>query len=149
MHARTAGFTAIETVVAAGILALVIGAVSTAMLAQSRSLSDGAIADALGSEVREEARIAADALKYDGSTILPASVPTSLPMPIGSPLPITLSLSEIDLGDGGLEITTRAITEVAQGSQSRSATLSLLRRMPEPGSEIMASAPVAAPLGAP
>lgn len=149
MNAREAGFTALETTIAAGLIAMLFVAVGTGIVHESTAFQSNARADALGAAAREEARIAADALKYDGSSLQAISVATTVPMPIGSPLPAQLSLSTEMLPGGALVLRVRASNGSSPGSLAREATLVVERRMPVPGSSAIAPTQVAAPFGAP
>ena len=143
------GFTALETIVAAGIIAVVLATIGAAVVRESVSFSNVATADALGAAAREEARIAADSVKYDGNTLSPTSVATTLPMPVGSPIPAELSLSAQALAGGGISVRVRAVADTAAGQIVRNATLIVERRMPLPGSSVIAPTLVDAPFGAP
>ena len=146
---REMGFTALETVVAAGLIALVLATLGAAVLRESKSFSNTATADALAAAAREEVRIAADAVKYDGSAIAPNSIATSIPMPVGTPLSANLALFTRELPGGGLSVRVRAGAGTAAGMLVRDATLVVERRMPPPGSTLTAPSLVAAPFGAP
>ena len=146
---REMGFTALETVVAAGLIALVLATVGAGVVRESTSFSNTATADALAAAAREEVRIAADAVKYDGSTLAPNSIATSIPMPVGTPLSANLALSTQTLAGGGLSVRVRAGADTAAGVLVRDATLVVERRMPSPGSTLTAPSLVAAPFGAP
>ena len=105
------------------------------------------IRDALQSAVRREIPIALDVLKYRGSSVVPASVATTLPMPGGTPLPARLSIQTTRLSADALRI---AISAVATGSGQRAtATAVLGARAPVPGSVVHAPGLVPAPTGAP
>ncbi len=143
------GFTALETIVAAGIVALLLAALAGGMLRESTGFQNAATADALAAAAREEVRIAADAVKYDGPTLAPNSIATMLPMPAGSPLSAQLTLSTQALLGGGLSLRVRANAEGSAGKLERDATLVVERRMPLPGSSVTDPTLVAAPFGAP
>ncbi len=146
---REVGFTALETIVAAGIVALLLATLAGGMLRESTSFQNAAIADALATAAREEVRIAADAVKYDGSTLAPNSIATMLPMPAGSPLSAELSLSTQALLGGGISVRVRASAVNAGVLLDRDATLVVERRMPPPGSSVIDPTLVEAPFGAP
>ncbi len=143
------GFTALETIVAAGLIAVVLATIGAAVVRESVSFSNVATADALGAAAREEARIAADSVKYDGNTLSPTSVATTLPMPVGSPIPAELSLSAQALAGGGISVRVRAVADTTSAPLVRVATLIVERRVPLPGSTVIAPTLVAAPFGAP
>lgn len=149
VRGRDLGFTALETIVAAGLIALALATVGAAVVRESVSFSSAATADALAAAAREEVRIAADAVKYDGSTLSPTSVATTLPMPVGSPLPAELSLSAQALAAGGISVRVRAVADIAAAPLVRDASLIVERRVPLPGSTVIAPTLVAAPFGAP
>ena len=143
------GFTALESVVAAGIVALLLATLGAGMLRESTSFQNAVAADALAAAAREEVRIAADAVKYGGSSLAPNSIATTLPMPAGSPMAKTLSLSTQALVGGGLSVHVRASTANAGVLLERDATLVVERRMPLPGSSVIDPTLVEAPFGAP
>ncbi|MGC8484253.1 MAG: hypothetical protein ACP5O6_01265 [Candidatus Baltobacteraceae bacterium] len=149
MSRRDLGFTALETIVAAGLIAVVLATVGAGIVRESTSFSNAATADTLAAAAREEARIAADAVKYDGSVLSPSSVATTLPMPVGSPISAEISLSTQSLADGAVSVRVRAVGDTAAGQIVRDATLIVERRVPLPGSSVIAPTLVAAPFGAP
>jgi len=149
VNAREAGFSALETTIAAGLIATLFAAVAGGIVHEEASFQRSVAADALASAAREEVRIAADALKYDGSSLAPISVATSVPMPVGSPLPAQLSLSSEILSGGAFLVRVRARSAPSAGSLVREATLVVERRVPVPGSSEIAPTQVAAPFGAP
>uniref|UniRef100_E6Q1F0 Uncharacterized protein n=1 Tax=mine drainage metagenome TaxID=410659 RepID=E6Q1F0_9ZZZZ len=149
MNAREAGFTALETTIAAGLIAMLFAALGTGIVHESTAFQSAARGDALAAAAREELRIAADALKYDGSSLQTSSVATTVPMPVGSPLSAQLSLSTEALPGGALLVRVRASSGSSAGSLVREATLVVERRMPVPGSSAIAPTQVAAPFGAP
>ncbi len=149
MRVRARGFTALETTIAAGLIAVLFAAVGSGLVREGAAFQSGVTADVLAAAAHEEVRIAADAMKYEGSSLQPAEIATALPMPAGSPIPAQISLSIASLPDGAFTIRVRASGRGASGTLAREATLVVERRMPVPGSSITAAAPVAAPFGAP
>ncbi len=149
MRVRARGFTALETTIAAGLMAMLFAAVGTGLVREGAAFQSGVAADALAAAAHEELRIAADALKYEGSSLQPAAIATTLPMPAGSPIPAQISLSLSPLPGGTFTIRVRASSRIGSATLVREATLVVERRMPLPGSSITAATPVAAPFGAP
>ncbi len=149
MRVRARGFTALETTIAAGLIAVLFTAVGSGLVREGAAFQRGVTADVLAAAAHEELRIAADALKYEGSSLQATDIATTLPMPVGSPMPARISLSIASLPGGSLAIRVRASGRGASGTLAREATLVVERRMPVPGSSITAAAPVAAPFGAP
>lgn len=149
MRIRARGFTALETTIAAGLMAILFAAVGTGFVREGAVFQSEVTAEVLAAATHEELRIAADALKYEGSSLQPAEIATTLPMPAGSPIPAQISLSLSPLPGGTVAIRVRTSSPFGSATLVREATLVVERRMPIPGSSITAATPVAAPFGAP
>ncbi len=146
-RASERGSSLLETTVAIAIVALLAGSALGAAVGAFHATAGTPIRDALQSAVRREIPIALDVLKYRGSSVVPASVATTLPMPGGTPLPARLSIQTTRLSADALRI---AISAVATGSGQRAtATAVLGARAPVPGSVVHAPGLVPAPTGAP
>jgi hypothetical protein len=103
------------------------------------------VRDALDAALRREMPLALDVLKYRGSSIPPAAIATSLPMPFGSPLPARLSIRTRELGGDAI----RVLIEASALGARRSLNATLGARAPLPGAVVHAAALVPAPTGAP
>lgn len=141
------GSALVETAFAVAIAGLVAGAVLDATVLATRSAGMRPIRDALENEVRRELPVALDVLKYQGGTIVPAAIATTLPMPAGSPLAARVSIAVSPDPSGAISVTVTADA----GNPAQRATLSatLGAQAPLPGSVVTAPGLVPAPTGAP
>ena len=147
MRASESGASLIEATVAVGILAVVVGATLNAASLAIHRFGPDPYQAALERATLQEARIAADILKYDGTSLTPQSIATSVPLPSASPLPVHMSLMTTGLPDGSVTI----VVQTSSNSPSRSATerLTLAQRAPAPGARILVPGTVPGPTGAP
>ncbi|MGB8519492.1 MAG: hypothetical protein WCD38_04955 [Candidatus Tumulicola sp.] len=141
------GSALVETAIAVAIAGLVAGAVLDATVLATRSAGMRPIRDALENEVRRELPVALDVLKYQGGTIVPAAIATTLPMPAGSPLAARVSITVSPDPSGAISVTVTA----RAGNPAQHATLSSTvgAQAPLPGTVITAPGLVPAPTGAP
>ncbi len=141
------GSALVETAFAVAIAGLVAGAVLDATVLATRSAGMRPIRDALENEVRRELPVALDVLKYQGGTIVPAAIATTLPMPAGSPLAARVSIAVSPDPSGAISVTVTADA----GNPAQRATLSATvgAQAPLPGSVVTAPGLVPAPTGAP
>ncbi len=130
-----------------GILACVVGALLSLGTVAIRHFAPDPYQEAMDRATGQEARIAADLLKYGGTTLAPASLATTVPLPSASPLPVHMVLDVRSQSDGSTLITVSATS--SSPARSASAHLLLTHRAPPPGSSVLAPAMVAAPTGAP
>jgi hypothetical protein len=141
------GYLIAEAAVAVGIAALIGGALLFSVIAGARWAGGNPVRDALQAFVQSEMRIALDVAKYGDATLTPSAVSTTLPMPTGSPLAVTLALTTANAGGGALRVTIAAKARHSQEMQSLSAIVD--RRAPLPGISLRAPGLVPAPTGAP
>jgi len=141
------GASLIETTIAIGILTTVIGALLGAGLLAIHRFAPDPFQDAIERASLREVHIAADLLKYDGVTLAPTSIATTVPLPSASPLAVKMSLATSASADGSTEIVVQ--TASAQPVRRAIASVVLLHRAPPPGSSIISPSTVAAPTGAP
>lgn len=139
-----AGTTLVEAVVATGIFALAVGAALGVAAPAVRRLAPDAREAALRQLAQRELATARDLLKYDGTTLAPNTIATTVPLPGATPLAVTLSLGVHAIG--GANVVT--ITASADGSTATEAA-TIASRAPQPGSTIAPNALVPAPTGAP
>lgn len=142
-HSQT-GATLAEAVVATGIAALAIGAALGVAAPAVRRLSPDPRDVALAQLARGQLAIARDILKYDGSSIAPNAIATSVPMPDGTALPVALRLDVRPAG-GAMLVTVTA----SSGDRIATQSATIAARAPQPGGTIAPAALVAAPTGAP
>ncbi len=130
-----------------GILASVLGALLSLGAIAIRHFGPDPYQDAMDRATAQEARIAADLLKYEGTSLAPASLATTVPLPSASPLPVQMVLDVRSQPDGSTAITVSATS--SSPVRAARASLLLAHRAPAPGSSVVAPATVAAPTGAP
>jgi hypothetical protein len=143
------GQTLIEAVVAVAIVTVVLGAALSAALAANAHFGPDPARAALGATLDREMRTARDLIKYQGATLQPASVQTTLPLPAGSPLPATLQLQTSPLPDGGTQLTLSGTATWQGASESASLATTLPAPAPIPGSSLTLTGLAPAPTGAP
>jgi hypothetical protein len=96
--------------------------------------------------VRSELSIAVDVLKYSGGRLEPQTLSTSVPMPEGSPLATTLTLSVRRAGTATrIDITA----ETLDGKQRATLGGTVAAQAPLPGATLLRDGLVPAPTGAP
>lgn len=144
---RERATTLLEVTVATAIITLVIGAVLSASVTAIRHFGANATQTALESAVAREMRIAVDVLKYSGTNIPPASIPTSIPLASTTQIPVVLAISTTPSSGGGVQIQITATSS----DPPRSATLetTLATRAPAPGSTVAAPQTIGQPMGDP
>jgi hypothetical protein len=135
-----------ESIVAAAIVTLAIGAALGAAAPALHHLSPDARSTALAQVAARELAIATDIAKYDGSTLTPNAIATTVPLSGATPFPATINMSVSPVGSG-LSITITAAA--ADGSQSSTVAATVAARAPQPGSTFAPSVGVPAPTGAP
>jgi len=142
-HSQT-GATLAEAVVATGIAAIAIGAALGIAAPAVRRMVPDARDIALAQLARAQVAIARDILKYDGSSIAPNAIATSVAMPGGTRLPVELRL-DVRAADGATLVTVTATS----GDRTEAQSAAIAARAPQPGGTIAPAALVAAPTGAP
>jgi hypothetical protein len=120
-----------EAAAATAIVALATGAILAAALPAVRGMRADARDVALSGLVNGEVRAARDILKYDGSSLVPTTVATTLPLSGASPVPITFTASTTD------------------GAHTAQAQAVIAARAPQPGRRFAPAGLVAQPTGAP
>jgi type II secretory pathway pseudopilin PulG len=144
--------TLIEVAVATAIIAIAAGAALSAFLSTGRHRFERDRREVLEACVRRELSTAVDIVKYNGGSIVPASVATTLPMPGGSPLPATVTLSIRRAGGAmQIDVSAQASGATSDGDAAQRAELraTVASQAPMPGSELLRSGRVPAPSGAP
>ncbi len=139
----------IEAIVATAIATILVGAVLAGLVAANAHFGPDPAREALDSALAREMSIARNIVKYQGTTLAPATVATSVPLPNGSPLPATLELQSTPLPGGGMQITITAAATWNNTAENRSLITTLLAPAPLPGSSIALPGLAPAPTGAP
>lgn len=139
----------IETILATAIAAVFVGAVLAGVVAANAHFGPDPAREALDDALAREMGVARNLVKYQGTTLAPATVATSVPLPDGSPLPATLQLESTALAGGGMQITIAASATWNGATENRSLTTTLLAPAPLPGSSIALPGLAPAPTGAP
>ncbi len=139
----------IETILATAIAAVFVGAVLAGVVAANAHFGPDPAREALDDTLAREMSVARNLVKYQGTTLAPATVATSVPLPDGSPLPATLQLESTALAGGGMQITIVASATWNGATENRSLTTTLLAPAPLPGSSIALPGLAPAPTGAP
>jgi len=140
------GQTMIESAAAVAIFSLLAVALAGAAVVATRGASGNPSRDALARVAGNEALIAADVLKYDGSHLAPRTIETTVPLPNGSPLPASVSLSISPSSGGRLRVLVQA---AAPGGERAAVTLDVPPPAPLPGSYVDAPHGAPEPTGAP
>ncbi|MDQ2864792.1 MAG: hypothetical protein M3R51_01060 [Candidatus Eremiobacteraeota bacterium] len=142
------GDTLIEVVVSAGIVAVTLGTLIGGSIVAAHRFGADPVKDALQNAVRNEMRIAVNIGKYQGTTFVPQTVATTVPMPGGSALPAHISLAVAALPANAVAVTIAASSEL---DPTESVTLRsvLTHPAPLPSSTVSSGSSAAAPLGAP
>lgn len=144
MRANERGQSLVDAVIAAAVASIAVAAVLSALVAATHRFGAVPVEEALRTTVQRELRVAADVLKYQGSSIAPVTIATSAPLPGGSPLPIHLSISTSPVGTGGSSVT---ITASADGrSESATVTTTVPAPVPLPSARIIAPQGGSAPI---
>jgi hypothetical protein len=141
------GSTLVEAAIAVAIATVVAGAALDATIFATRAAGMRPVRDALENEVRREMPVAIDLLKYQGGSIVPASVATTLPMPSGTPLPARVSVAVLPDPAGFFRVTLTA--EAGDPPQRARLTATLGAQAPAPGTIVTAPGLAPAPTGAP
>lgn len=132
---------------AVAVVAIVLGATLSGTLAAARRFGPDPVREALRREAGRELRIAVDLLKYQGASIAPASVSTSIPMPASSTLSARISIAVSPLPLGGT-----AVAVTAQSGEDARETVTLqsviLHPAPLPSATVQTGLFVPAPAGA-
>ena len=135
-----------EAIVAAAIAAVAIGAALAAVAPALHHLAPDARSTALSQAAACELTIATDVAKYDGSTLQPNSIATTIPFASGTLLPATIALTATP-SSSGLAIVVTAAT--IDGARTATARATIAARAPQPGSTFAPGISVPAPTGAP
>lgn len=140
--------TLFETTIAIGILATVAGAALGASAMATHAAANAATRTVMQDAAEREMALALDVLKYQGGTLTPVTIATSLPLASASPLPVRLSISSAATAAGATSVTIGVVAS-DDSTQRLTLTSTLDRRAPLPGSAVRAPGLMPAPTGAP
>lgn len=146
MRAGERGESLVEVVVAAALAAVTLSAVLAAIVAAAHRFGPDPVAEALQHYVAREMRIAVDLLKYQGTTVPPAVVATTIPLAGGSPLPVHVTLSVVTQ-PAGVDVTVSAQADTG-ARESTSLQTSIAQPVPLPLSTVTTGTLAPAPVGA-
>jgi Tfp pilus assembly protein PilV len=138
------GESLIEVIVAVAIMAIGAAALGAATVAATHHFGPDPIQSALEASVTREMRIAVDVMKYQGASLPAASVSTALPLPSGSPLPVSYVLSSQTNADGSVTIVLSA-TDNNDGSKHATLSQTIAAPAPLPGARLPAATSGSAP----
>jgi hypothetical protein len=138
----------LEATVATAIAATVTGATLGAVVNAAHAAAGDPVRDALQSTAAREARVAMDVLKYDGASIVPRAIATTIPLPAGTPFAAELSIAIAPQPNGATGVTVTATSLASEGERAAVAE-SLDSRSPLPGARAKAPGLAPAPTGAP
>ncbi|HEY9085460.1 MAG TPA: hypothetical protein VIN40_05940 [Candidatus Tyrphobacter sp.] len=139
----------IESIVAAAVALVIVGAVLGGAIVASAHFGPDPAQSALSAAVGREMAVARNLVKYQGATLRAASLQTTVPLPDGSPLPATLQLQTAPLPNGGVQLTISASAIWRNATRTFSLTGSVLAPAPLPGSSLALPGLAPAPTGAP
>jgi hypothetical protein len=127
----------IEVVIAVAITAIVLTAIVTGVVAAVHRFTPLPVQSALDAAVAREMRVAVDLLKYSGGSIAPRSIPTSIPMPGSSPVPVQMSVSTVTGSSGAVTVTIGAVSQTNPPLAS-TLTATIAQPAPLPSSNVSA-----------
>lgn len=143
------GQTLIEAIVATAVATLVIAAVLGGAIVAGAHFGPDPAQTALQNAIERELRIARNVVKYQGSTLQPVTLQTSVPLPDGSPLPATLQLTVTAGPTGAVQLTVAASAVWQNAAHNASLSATLLAPAPLPGASFSLPGYAPAPTGAP
>jgi prepilin-type N-terminal cleavage/methylation domain-containing protein len=138
VHSGERGESLIEVVVAVAVVAIVAGALGAATIAAVHRFGPDPIQSALEASVTREMRVAVDVMKYQGGSLPGGSVATTIPLPSGSPIPVSYAISTATT-NGAVNIV---LTATDSNDSTKSATLSQTIAAPAPLPGARVSAPI-------
>lgn len=133
MRSSERGESLIEVVVAVAIVAIATAALGGALVSALHHFGGDPIQAALETSVAREMRIAVDVMKYQGASLPAATLATAIPLPSGSPLPVTYSISS--RGSGPVTIVISA-TDNDDSTKKATLTQTIAAPAPVPGTRV-------------
>ncbi len=139
----------IESIVAAAVAAVIVAAVLGGAIAANAHFGADPAQSALSAAAAREMTVARNLVKYQGATLQPVTLQTTVPLADGSPLPATLQLRSAPLPNGGVQVTIFASALWRNSARTLSVTGSVLAPAPLPGTSLALPGLAPAPTGAP
>lgn len=127
----------IDAIVAVAITSVVLLTVMGAAISAAHRLGPDPIRDALAQRTQSELRLALDAMKYQGASLVPAIVSTTVPLPDGSLIAVREALETSANADGSIAISVSASAD-SQSSENAVASATAPKPAPAPSSTIPA-----------
>lgn len=137
MRSSERGESLVEVVVAIAIVAIAISALGGATVAATHRFGPDPIQSALDQSVTREMRIAVDVMKYQGANLPTTSLATTIPLPSGSPLPVSYALASTTNLDGSVTIVLSA-TDTNDATKKSTRSQTIAAPAPLPGSQVPA-----------
>lgn len=144
MRSGERGESLVEVVVAVAIVAIAAGGLGAATVAATHHFGPDSIQSALEASVTREMRIAVDVMKYQGASLPATSVSTAIPLPSGSPLPVSYALSSQTNADGSVTIVLSA-TDTNDSTKRATLSQTIAAPAPLPGTRLPAATSGSAP----
>lgn len=144
MSSGERGESLVEVVVTVAIVAIATGALGAAAIAAVHRFGPDPIQGALEASLTREMRIAVDVVKYQGATLPTASVATTVPLPSGSPIPVSYALSSQTNPDSSMTIVL-SVTDSNDRTKSATLRQTIAAPAPLPGTRVPAASGGSAP----
>ncbi len=134
---------------AAAIASVAAGAVLASAIVATAHFGPDPVQSSFATAAGRELDVAQDLEKYQGVALQSRTLRTTLPLPDGSPLPATLTLTVTNVPGGGRQLTINTTTMWHGVQHARSLSTTLLAPAPLPGSSLTLSGLAPPPTGAP
>ena len=127
----------VEVVIAVALVAIVVTAVVGGVISATKQFGPDPIREALNRLAQSELRLAINAMKYQGATLRRLTVPTSVPLPGGSPIASHETLAKSVNADGSILISVSASAD-GRNNESVTASATVAKPAPAPSANIPA-----------
>lgn len=146
--AQQAGFSLVEAIIAAGILAVVAGGAVAAFAAAAKFSAPDPARTAAEREMRRLLTLVADATKYTAPADVAVNTApwnTTLPNPDGTPFPVQITAAKPSPSAGTYAMTITIVYPYGSGIATLSNTMMLAQKAPPPGATLSAPGTFADP----
>ena len=146
--AGQAGFSLVETVIAAALLAVLAGGAVAAVAGAAKFSAPDPARVAAEREMRRLLSLAADATKYTAPAdvaVNTAPWTAALPNPAGTPFPVQITAAKSSPAGGGYAMTITIAYPHGSGTATLSNTMLLVQKAPPPDSTLSAPGTFADP----